>query len=190
LDLPQGLEVLSDPLMMFAAGVMYVVEFFTDKVPGVDTAWDTLHTFVRIPAGAMLAAGAVGDVGAGAELAAALMGGGMAAASHAVKAGSRVMINTSPEPFTNWTASVLEDVGVVAGLWAALNHPVLFLAALAVFLVLLVWLLPKLWRGIKRVFGALVRLFGAAPPKESRTKGSSDATTSPARDDRLPPSKN
>lgn len=190
LDLPQGLEVLSDPLVMFAAGVMYVVEFFTDKVPGVDTAWDTLHTFVRIPAGAMLAAGAVGDAGAGAELAAALMGGGMAAASHAVKAGSRVMINTSPEPFTNWTASVLEDVGVVAGLWAALNHPVLFLVALALFLVLLIWLLPKLWRGIKRVFGALARLFGAAPSKASRTEAAPDATTPPARDNRLPPPEN
>ena len=190
LDLPQGLEVLSDPLVMFAAGVMYVVEFFTDKVPGVDTAWDTLHTFVRIPAGAMLAAGAVGDAGAGAELAAALMGGGMAAASHAVKAGSRVMINTSPEPFTNWTASVLEDVGVVAGLWAALNHPVLFLVALALFLVLLIWLLPKLWRGIKRVFGALARLFGAAPSKASRIEAAPDATTPPARDNRLPPPEN
>ena len=100
MDLPAGLEVLSDPLVMLAAGVMYVVEFFADKVPGVDTAWDTLHTFIRIPAGAMLAAGAVGDVGTGAELAAALMGGGMAAASHAAKSGARVLINTSPEPFT------------------------------------------------------------------------------------------
>jgi len=160
MDLPEGLEILTDPLVVLAAGFMYAVEFFTDKVPGVDTAWDTLHTFIRIPAGAMLAAGAVGDLGAGAELAAALVGGGMAAGSHAVKAGTRALINTSPEPFTNWTASVLEDIGVVAGLWTALNHPVLFLVLLVLFVLLLVWLLPKLWRGIKRVFRAIGRFFG------------------------------
>jgi hypothetical protein len=154
------MEVLSDPLVMFAAGFMYLVEFFTDKVPGVDTVWDTLHTFIRIPAGAILAASAVGDVGPGTELAAALVGGGMAAASHAAKAGTRVLINTSPEPFTNWTASILEDFSVVAGLLVALNHPALFLVLLAVFLLLLIWLLPKLWRGIKRVFGAVARWLG------------------------------
>lgn len=160
-DLPQGLQVLSDPLVMFAAGAMYLVEFFADKVPGFDTLWDTLHTFVRIPAGAMLAAGAVGDVGPGVELAAALMGGGLAAATHATKAGTRVLLNASPEPFTNWTASVTEDVGVVAGLWAAVMHPAVFLVLLALFLVLLVWVLPKLWHGIKRVFGAIGHWFGA-----------------------------
>jgi len=157
-DLPEGLEVLTDPLVMLAAGFMYLVEFFADKVPGVDTVWDSLHTFVRIPAGAMLAAGAVGDLGVGTELAAALLGGGMAAASHAAKSGTRVLINTSPEPFTNWGASIAEDVAVVAGLLAAVNHPLVFLAVLAVFLLLLIWLLPKLWRGIKRVFGAVLRV--------------------------------
>jgi hypothetical protein len=160
MDLPHGLEVLSDPLVMLAAGVMYLVEFFADKVPGVDTAWDTLHTFIRIPAGALLAAQAVGDVSAGTELAAALLGGGMAAASHAAKAGTRVLINTSPEPFTNWTASIVEALGVVGGLITAINHPLVFLALLALFLLILIWLIPKLWRGIKRVFGAIARLFG------------------------------
>jgi hypothetical protein len=160
MELPEGLQVLSDPLVMFAAGVMYLVEFFADKVPGVDTAWDSVHTFIRIPAGAMLAAGAVGDVGAGAELAAALLGGGMAAASHAAKSGARVLINTSPEPFTNWTASIAEDIAVIGGLIAAINHPVVFLVVLVLSLVLLIWLMPKLWRGIKRVFGAVRRFFG------------------------------
>ena len=160
LDLPEGLELLSDPLVIFAAGAMYVVEFVTDKIPGVDTAWDTLHTFVRIPAGAMLAAAAVGDVGAGTELAAMLMGGGIAAGSHAAKAGTRALINTSPEPFSNWTASIAEDIGVIGGLWLALNHPVLFLVALFLFVLLLIWLLPKLWRGIKLVFSSIGRLFG------------------------------
>jgi hypothetical protein len=166
MELPEGMDVLADPLVMIAAGVMYVVEFFADKIPGVDTAWDTLHTFIRIPAGAILAANAVGDVGAGTELAAALLGGGMAAASHAAKAGTRVLINSSPEPFTNWTASIAEDFSVVAGLLIALNHPVLFLGLLAVFLLLLTWLLPKLWRGIKRVFGAIARFFGGGGKQE------------------------
>lgn len=159
LDLPEGLQILTDPLVMFAAGFMYLVEFFADKIPGVDTAWDSLHTFVRIPAGAMLAAGAVGDLGPGTEIAAALLGGGMAAASHAAKAGTRVLINTSPEPFTNWTASIAEDFAVVAGLFAAVNHPAVFLVVLAVFVLLLIWLLPRLWRGIKRVIGGVLRLF-------------------------------
>jgi hypothetical protein len=180
--LPPGLQVLSDPLVMLAAGVMYVVEFFADKVPGADTAWDTLHTFIRIPAGAMLAAHAVGDVNAGTELAAAILGGGLAAASHAAKAGTRVLINTSPEPFTNWTASLVEDFGVIGGLVTAVNHPLVFLALLALFLLLLVWLLPKVWRGIKRVFGAIVRLFGGGrPPPAEEVKA-----LSPPRQGRRP----
>jgi hypothetical protein len=160
IDLPAGLEILSDPLVMFAAGAMYMVEFFADKVPGVDSAWDGLHTFIRIPAGALMAAGSVGDIGPAGDLAVALLGGAVAAASHATKAGTRVLINTSPEPFTNWTASVTEDLGVLGGLLLAVKHPAVFLVLLAIFFILLIWLLPKLWRGIKRVFGAIGRLFG------------------------------
>lgn len=166
-DLPAGLEILSDPLVLFAAGAMYLVEFLADKVPGFDTLWDSLHTFIRIPAGAMLAAGAAGDAGAGAELAAAIMGGGLAAATHAAKSGTRVLINTSPEPFSNWGASITEDVAVFAGVWAAVMHPAVFLVLLALFMVALIWLLPKLWRGIKRVFGALGRLFGGGKGEDS-----------------------
>lgn len=159
LTLPPDLLILSDPLVLMAAGFMYFVEFFADKVPGVDTGWDGLHTFIRIPAGALLAAGAVGEIGPAAELAAALVGGSIAAGSHAFKAGSRVLINTSPEPVTNWTASVTEDLAVIGGLWAALNHPLWFLAGLVLFLLLLFWLLPRLWSGIKRVFTAIGRFF-------------------------------
>mgnify|MGYP001089021682 FL=1 len=162
INLPPDLLILADPMVMLAAGFMYCVEFFADKIPGVDTGWDGLHTFIRIPAGAMLAAGAVGDIGAGAELAAALVGGSIAAGSHAFKAGSRVLINTSPEPVTNWTASIAEDVAVIGGLWAALNHPLWFLLGLLLFIVLVIWLLPKLWRGIKRVFRAIGRFFGGS----------------------------
>jgi len=167
IQLPPGLEILTDPMVLMAAGVMYFIEFFADKVPGVDTAWDGLHTFVRIPAGAMLAAAAVGDMNPAVELAAALMGGGLAAATHATKAGSRALINSSPEPFSNWTASISEDVAVIVGLWTALNHPVLFLVLLGLFILAMIWLLPRLWRGLKLVWrkvrGALAG--GAKPPE-------------------------
>jgi len=158
--LPEGLHILMNPLVIGAAGLMYLAEFVADKVPVVDSGWDSVHTFIRIPAGALMAAGAVGDISPALAIAAGLCGGGMAATSHAVKAGSRVVINTSPEPVTNWTASVAEDVAVVGGLWAALNHPWVFLLLLLVFLLLAIWLLPKIWRGIRKVFGFLARLLG------------------------------
>ncbi|WP_349432455.1 DUF4126 domain-containing protein [Methylomarinum sp. Ch1-1] len=161
IDLPSDLQVVANPAVMGAAGLMYCVEFFADKVPGVDTGWDTLHTFVRIPAGAMLAAGAVGDLNPAVELAAAILGGGMAAGSHATKAGARVLINASPEPFSNWTASIGEDIAVIGGVWACLNHPLIFLLALALFIALMIWLLPKIWKGIKKVFGFIINLFSS-----------------------------
>jgi len=165
MDLPPGLEVLQNPLVLFAAGTMYVVEFFADKIPGVDTAWDVLHTFVRIPAGAMLAAGAVGNVDPAVAVAAGILGGGLTAATHATKAGTRAIVNTSPEPFSNWGLSISEDVAVFAGLWAALNHPTLFVVLMFVFIVLLIWLLPKLWRGIKLVFAKIRGWFGGKKPE-------------------------
>jgi hypothetical protein len=165
--LPPDLQILSDPMVMVAAGFMYCVEFFADKVPGVDTGWDTLHTFIRIPAGAVLSAGAVGDVGTGAQLAAGIVGGALATGSHMTKAGTRVLINTSPEPVTNWFASIGEDVAVIAGLWTALYHPVLFLVLLVLFILLMIWLLPKIWRGIKKVFGWLLRVLETSKTGES-----------------------
>ena len=159
IDLPPDLMVVTDPLVMFAAGLMYCIEFFADKTPGVDSVWDTLHTFIRIPMGAVLAMGAVGDTSAAVELTAFILGGTMAAGSHATKAGSRILINTSPEPVSNWTASIGEDVLVIAGLWTALNHPVIFLILLAIFTLFMIWLLPKVWRSIKQVFGYIRGLF-------------------------------
>ncbi len=158
LALPADLQVLAHPAVIGAAGIMYCIEFFADKVPGVDTGWDTLHTFIRIPAGAVLAAGAAGGIDPSVSLAAGLVGGTVAATSHAAKSGTRVLINTSPEPVTNWIASLTEDVAVLAGLWTALNHPILFLVLIGLFLLLMVWLLPKLWRGVKKIFGFLGRL--------------------------------
>jgi len=154
--LPPDLMILTDPLILFAAGAMYLVEFFADKVPGVDSSWDTLHTFIRIPAGAALAVGAVGEVDPVVALAVAIVGGGLTAGTHATKAGSRVLINASPEPFSNWFASVTEDLVVVGGLFAALYNPWLFLVLLVLFIVLMIWLLPKILRGVKLVFTALI----------------------------------
>lgn len=161
LALPAGLELLTHPLVLTAAGIMYAVEFVADKIPLVDSGWDAIHTFIRIPAGAMLATGAMGgDSSVAMNVAAGLLGGGMATISHATKAGSRVLINTSPEPASNWGASLTEDIAVFGGLWAALNHPWLFLGILVLFLLFVAWLLPKIWRGIKKVFQFIGRLFG------------------------------
>ena len=164
--LPEQLQILSNPLVIGAAGLMYMVEFVADKMPGVDTAWDSLHTFIRIPAGAMLAAGAVGELAPAVELAAAIIGGGVAATSHVTKAGSRVLINTSPEPFSNWAASIGEDLVVLGGLYTALSHPWVFLVLLVLFLLLAVWIIPKLWRAIKTVFRGLGRLLGISKSPE------------------------
>ena len=158
INLPPQLVVLSDPLVIGAAGVMYVTEFFADKVPGVDTGWDTIQTFIRIPVGALLAAAAVGDVNPPVAIAAAILGGGMAASTHATKSGARVLINTSPEPFTNWAASLGEDIAVVVGLWTALYYPWLFVVFLVLFILLLVWLLPRIWKGVKAVLNLIAGL--------------------------------
>ncbi|WP_411726388.1 DUF4126 domain-containing protein [Methyloglobulus sp.] len=166
IDLPPDLQIVANPLVMGAAGIMYFIEFFVDKTPGVDTGWDTIHTFIRIPAGAMLAAGAVGDLNPAVEIAAALLGGSLAASTHATKAGTRVLINASPEPFSNWIASVGEDVAVVAGVWASVNHPVFFLIALVLFVILMIWLLPRIWSGVKKVFCIILGWFRKSHPPD------------------------
>ena len=158
--LPQGLEILMNPMVIGAAGLMYFVEFFADKIQGVDTGWDTLHTFVRIPAGVLLAAGAVGDVNPAIAVAAGILGGGLATTTHAAKSGSRLLINASPEPVSNWTASLLEDIAVITGVWAALIHPWVFIVILILFILLMIWFLPKLWGAIKKFFAFLGRIFG------------------------------
>ncbi|MBU8848930.1 MAG: DUF4126 domain-containing protein [Desulfobacterales bacterium] len=172
--LPQSLEILMNPLVIGAAGLMYVVEFIADKIPGVDTGWDTLHTFVRIPAGVLLAAGAVGDVNPAVAVAAGILGGGLSASTHAAKSGTRLLINTSPEPVSNWTASVLEDVAVITGVWAALAHPWVFLVILILFILLMIWFLPKLWNAIKKFFAFLGRIFGGGKKHSDAKPDKSD----------------
>ncbi|HEX9770101.1 MAG TPA: DUF4126 domain-containing protein [Kiloniellales bacterium] len=166
MDLPPGLEVLQHPGVILAAGFMYCVEFFADKVPGVDTGWDTLHTFIRIPAAAILAASAVGDVDPAITLMAGILGGALAATSHTLKAGTRVLINASPEPFSNIGISIAEDALVLAGLAGAIYYPAWFLVFLALFVAAAIWLLPKIWRGVKFLFARLRAAFGGGARPE------------------------
>ncbi len=156
-QLPPGLEVLANPAVIAVAVVMYVVEFFADKVPYADTGWDALHTFIRVPAGALLAARALGPTNPALEVVAALAGGSVALAAHGTKATVRLAINTSPEPFTNWAASIAEDVVAVLGVWAAFNHPYVMLALVIAFLALSIYLVPKILRSLRAVFR---KLFG------------------------------
>ncbi len=171
ISLPPDLKLLASPMVIAAAALMYFIEFVADKIPGVDSLWDALHTFIRIPAGALLAAGAAGQLDPSLQLTAGILGGGLATLSHTTKAGGRMLINTSPEPVTNWLASFGEDVLVVLGLWIALTHPVLFILLLALMIGVMIWLLPRIWRGIKLIFGkvaGLLRPAKARPtPKES-----------------------
>jgi len=159
MPLPEALHVLQNPIVIGVAGFMYCVEFFADKIQGVDSAWDTLHTFIRIPAGAVLAATAVGDVDPAIAISAALVGGGLTAGTHLTKASTRLLVNTSPEPFSNIGASLAEDTVVVGGLLTALYYPSLFLVLLAAFVALMIWLLPILIRALKGIFDSLKGFF-------------------------------
>jgi hypothetical protein len=187
LVLPPDLQILADPLVLAAAGFMYCVEFFADKTPGVDSLWDGLHTFIRIPAGALLAAGAVAEIGPAAEIAGLLIGGSLAAGAHTLKAGGRVLINTSPEPFTNWGASLGEDVLVIGGLWTALNYPWLFLGALLLFIILLAWLLPRLLRAIGTLFSRLRRWLRGEPAPPPTDQAPPPSQVPPRNEPPLPP---
>ncbi len=160
IQLPTELSVLENPFVIGAAGIMYTIEFFMDKIPGLDSVWDSIHTFIRIPAGALLAAGTVGDVTPALEIAAGILGGSVAATSHATKAGTRLMLNTSPEPVSNWTASISGDFLVLGGLWTALNHPIFFLILFIGFIGFSIWFLPKLWRFIKILLQKIGTFFG------------------------------
>jgi len=155
MTLPPDLQILTHPVAIGAAAAMYCIEFFTDKVPGIDSTWDAIHTFIRIPAGAALAAGAVGDLPLAVQLGAVLLGGGVALTSHGVKAGARLMINTSPEPFSNWGASVTEDAAAVGGVWLAVFHPIAFAVLFVAFVALAIWLLPRVWRGLATLWDRL-----------------------------------
>ena len=151
-QLPGGLGMLAHPLILGVSGLLLLVEFFADKLPWLDSIWDAVHTFIRIPAGAALAAAVMGDQGGALQLAMGLLGGTLAAGTHLAKAGARAAINTSPEPVSNVVASLGEDVLFAGGVWTLLHKPLLFLAALVVFCVLAVLLIVMLWRFVRRLF--------------------------------------
>ncbi len=162
IELPPDLRVLAHPAVMVVSGLLFFTEFVADKIPGFDSIWDAVHTFIRIPGGALLAAAAVAQGDPGLALAAALLGGMFAAGAHFAKASGRMLINTSPEPFSNWAASFGEDTLVVAALWSAFQHPLLFLAGLAMFVIAVMLLAPRLIRGVRSVLAAIRRLLGLA----------------------------
>lgn len=162
-----ALHILANPLVLFASGFMVVVEFLADKIPFVDSVWDAIHTFIRVPAGALLAAQAFGSfdptASGAASLAVAIVGGTLAAGAHLAKSGTRALANTSPEPFSNVGLSIGEDLVVPGTLALALLHPWVFLVALGVVLALTIWLLPKIWRFFKRLFGSGTNRLAPAP---------------------------
>jgi hypothetical protein len=160
IELPAGLRVLQHPLVLGACSLMLFIEFFADKIPGLDTLWDLVHTVIRIPAGAALAAAVFGVDDAAITLVAALLGGTLAATAHSAKATTRAAVNTSPEPFSNIGVSLLEDGLVPLALWLAYAHPFAFLAALAIALVLMLVLIVML----SRFFISLWRRLRGSPP--------------------------
>ena len=167
IPLPHGLQVLSHPAVLAASGFMLFVEFFADKIPYVDSVWDAVHTFIRIPAGAALAAGALGADNAAMGWIAALVGGSLAATSHAAKMTARAAANTSPEPFSNWTMSLFEDGLVVFLLWLSAAHPAIFTIVLVVSVVLSIVLLVVLVQFLRVVVRGVREFFaGRRLPRE------------------------
>lgn len=153
--LPESLSILTHPWVIAASGFLSVIEFLADKIPYIDSVWDSIHTFIRIPAGALLAMGAMNTSEPAIIAIAGLLGGSLAGATHMTKAGSRALINTSPEPVTNIATSFGEESALLTGGWLVFAHPMVFLALLAVFVLLMIWLIPKVWRGIKSVLGGI-----------------------------------
>ena len=150
--LPPGLQLLQQPLMLGASGAMLLIEFFADKIPLVDSLWDALHTIIRIPAGAMLAAAVFGGDSSTWTTIAALLGGTLAATSHVAKATTRAAINTSPEPFSNIGMSLAGDAMVPAALWLAWTHPLVFAVLLAFGVAIMAWLVVTLWRFVRALW--------------------------------------
>jgi hypothetical protein len=175
-EIPEHLRVLSHPLVLGASGFMVAAEFFADKVPGFDSVWDLVHTLIRIPAGAALAASVFGDSPPAWMLASAILGGTLAAGSHFTKAAARLAINTSPEPVSNWAASFGEDLLVGTLLYLALAHPVALPIALALLIATSIWLLPKLSRFMRSVSSGVSRVLrGSEGSRVSGTNGSAMA---------------
>ncbi len=167
IPLPSGLSVLQHPAMLMGSGFMLFIEFFADKIPGLDSLWDLVHTVIRVPAGAALAAGVFGADSATMGTVAALLGGSLAATSHATKMTTRAAVNTSPEPFSNIIVSFAEEGLVLFMLWLATNHPVIFGIVLLIVLVLSVLLTIMLWKFLQVVIRKISAFFSGSPQASS-----------------------
>lgn len=161
--LPGELDILSNGWVLGVAGVMYAVEFVADKIPAVDSAWDAVHTFIRVPAGAILAATAFADFDPTVKTIAMIVGGGVALGSHGLKATTRLAANTSPEPFSNIALSVGEDIFAVGATILMAISPVAILVIVVIFMILLIWLLPKIYRTLRRLMQKIRGWFSSAP---------------------------
>lgn len=153
--LPGGLEALDNWWIIGIAGGLYIVEFAADKIPYVDSVWDVIHTFIRVPAGAVVAYAATSQLDPTVTISAALLGGGLALASHGTKAAARVTANLSPEPVSNWTLSIVEDIIAFVGTLLAVFAPILVAVILVLFLIGFLWFLPKIVRRLLRMFRAV-----------------------------------
>ncbi len=162
LALPPGLALLQHPLVLMASGFMLLVESFAAKVPWFDSAWDAIHAFIRVPAGAALAFGVFGADNATMAIAAGLLGGSLSATALATKMTTRAAVNTSPEPFSNWGLSFFEDGLVVAVVWLATQYPVAFGIALVVMVIVSVLLLVVLFKFLRAVVRRLSSFFSGS----------------------------
>jgi hypothetical protein len=157
--LPGGLDMLGDWWVLGLAGGMYAIEFVADKIPAVDSAWDAVHTFIRVPAGAILAATAFADFDPSIKLAAMIIGGGITLGSHGTKAATRLAANTSPEPVSNVALSLGEDVLTFGSAALMAFFPAVMIVVVVIFLILAIWLVPKIVRALRRLFARLRSLF-------------------------------
>lgn len=157
--LPGGLDVLDNWWVIGFAGGLYLVEFFADKIPYVDSVWDVVHTFIRVPAGAIVAYAATTQLDPSISIPATLVGGGLAFSSHGVKSALRVGANMSPEPVSNWLLSLIEDAIAFAGTFLAVFAPIIIAAVLAIFIVMFLWFFPKVFRAVRRLFLAVGAFF-------------------------------
>lgn len=157
--LPGGLDVLDNWWIIGFAGGLYLVEFFADKIPYVDSVWDVVHTFIRVPAGAVVAYAATNQLDAAYYIPAALVGGGLAFGSHGTKAALRVGANLSPEPVSNWVLSIVEDVIAFVGALLAVFAPIIIMSILGIFVIAFVWFFPKIIRALIRMMRAVAAFF-------------------------------
>lgn len=165
--LPGGLHVLDNWLVIGLAAFLYMVEFVADKIPYVDSVWDVVHTFVRVPAGALMALSATTELDPKLQVVAFLLGGGLALSTHGTKATVRAAANASPEPVSNWALSITEDIFAFGAATLAALHPAAILVIILIFLLILAWILPKVLRRIRRMFASARALFGGRPVSEA-----------------------